>query len=115
MVLKRGNIHLAKLYPSKGHEVGKNRPVLILQTDLLNEVEHTTAIVLPLSTSKVANAYPLRYDINKRDKLMQDSQILCDQIRAIDINRIDKEILSSLTNHELLEIQLRVQIILDFS
>jgi mRNA interferase MazF len=114
-MFKRGNIHLAKLYPSKGHEVGKSRPVLILQTDLLNEIDHTTVIILPLTTSLVKNAYPLRYDIQARDNLHKDSQILCDQIRSIDINRIDTPILTSLTQKELLEIEQRVGIILDFS
>ncbi len=113
-MLKRGDIHLAKLYPSKGHEVGKNRPVLILQTDLLNEIEHTTVIVLPLSSVLVENSYPLRFRISPKNKLKKTSEILCDQIRAIDINRIDKEPIASITKQELLEVEQRIQIILDF-
>ncbi|MCD6433511.1 MAG: type II toxin-antitoxin system PemK/MazF family toxin [Sulfurimonas sp.] len=114
-MFKRGDIHLAKLYPSKGHEVGKNRPVLILQTDLLNEVEHTTVIILPLSTILVENSYPLRFRISSRNNLEEISEILCDQIRAIDINRIHTKPIASLTKQELLEVEQRVQIILDFS
>jgi len=113
-MFRRGDIHLAKLYPSKGHEVGKNRPVLILQTNLLNEIKHTTIIILPLSTILVENSYPLRFRISARDKLQRISEILCDQIRAVDINRIDGEPIASLTKKELLEIEQRVQIILDF-
>lgn len=56
---KRGDIHLAKLYPNKGHEIEKTRAVLIFQTDMLNDVGHTTVIVLPLSTVLVENAYPI--------------------------------------------------------
>ena len=114
-MFRRGDIHLAKLYPSKGHEVGKNRPVLILQTNLLNEIDHTTVIILPLSTVLVEDSYPLRFRISSRDKLEKDSEILCDQIRAVDINRIDGEHIASLTKQELLEIEQRVQIILDFN
>ena len=72
-------------------------------------------IILPLTTSLVKHAYPLRYDIQTRDNLLKDSQILCDQIRSIDINRIDTPLLTSLTQKELLEIEQRVGIILDFS
>ena len=74
---KRGDIHLAKLYPNKGHEVGKTRPVLILQTDMLNDINHTTTIILPLTTVLVENSQPLRYRINSRDNLQKTSEILC--------------------------------------
>jgi mRNA interferase MazF len=114
-MFKRGSIYLAKLYPSKGHEVGKSRPILVLQTNMLNDINHTTVIIVPLSTSLVEQSFPLRYRIQKRDNLLQTSEILCDQIRAIDINRLDAKIITSLTKQELLEIETRVQIILDFS
>ena len=112
---KRGNIHLAKLYPNKGHEVGKTRPVLILQTDMLNEINHTTVIVLPLSSVLVDNSYPLRYRLNKRDDLLETSEILCDQVRAIDTNRLDTQIIASLTTQEIVLIEEQVQILLGFT
>ena len=111
---KRGNIHLAKLYPKRGDEVGKIRPVLILQTDSLNEIHHSTVIVLPLTTSIVDNSYPLRYRIQKRDKLVETSEILCDQIRSIDVNRLHTNIITSLTKEEMILIEDQVQIILGF-
>ncbi len=110
----RGGIYLAKLYPNKGHEVGKTRPVLVLQTDMLNHVGHTTVIVVPLTTQFVDNAYPLRYAISKRNTLNEDSELLCDQIRAIDINRLLPEKLASLSDKELLEVEQQIEMILDF-
>ncbi len=38
--MKRSEIWVASLEPNKGSEVGKQRPVLIVQTDLLNDVGH---------------------------------------------------------------------------
>ncbi len=114
-MLKRGDIHLAQLYPSKGHEVGKTRPVLILQTDMLNDVGHTTVIVAPLSTQLVENSYPLRYRLQARQNLKATSEVLCDQLRAIDINRLLKENIASLTQEELLAIEERIQILLGFN
>ncbi|WP_200762295.1 type II toxin-antitoxin system PemK/MazF family toxin [Nitrosophilus alvini] len=113
-MIKRGEIYLANLNPKKGNEVGKLRPVLVLQTDMLNEISHPTVIILPLSTKLVDEAYPLRFRINKRDRLEKDSDILCDQIRAIDINRLKSVPLTLLTEEEIVDIEHRLEIILGF-
>ena len=110
----RGTVYLAKLYPSKGHEPGKTRPVLILQTDMLNHVGHTTVIIAPLTTQLSNHTYPLRYSIRKRENLLENSELLCDQLRAIDINRLIPKKLASLTNKEMVEIEQQIQVILDF-
>ena len=110
----RGGIYLAKLYPSKGSEPGKTRPVLVLQSDMLNHVGHTTVIVVPLTTQLTESAYPLRYRVEKRDDLLKTSELLCDQIRAIDIRRLGSEKLASLSEKEMVEVEQQIQLILDF-
>ena len=80
-MFQKGEIYLAKLNPKKGNEVGKIRPVLIYQTNILNGCEHPTTIILPISTVLIDDAYPLRYRITKRDNLEKTSDVLCDQIR----------------------------------
>jgi len=112
-MFKKGEIYLAKLNPKKGNEVGKLRPVLIYQTDLLNDIAHPTTTVLPLSTQLIADAYPLRYRVTKKEKLLKDSDILCDQIRTIDNHRILEDRLLTLTLKEMLEIDKQIKIILD--
>ena len=112
-MFKKGEIYLARLNPKKGNEVGKIRPVLIYQTDLLNQIKHPTTTILPLSTHLIDNAYPLRYRIEKRDFLEKDSDLLCDQIRTIDNNRILKNRLTTLSLKEILEIDKQIKIILD--
>ncbi|SMC08571.1 type II toxin-antitoxin system PemK/MazF family toxin [Nitratiruptor tergarcus] len=109
---KRGEIYLANLNPKRGNEVDKLRPVLIFQTDFLNEIEHPTIIILPLSTKLINNAYPLRFRIQKRDRLEQDSDILCDQIRAIDKKRIIPQPLTHLTQKELFALEYQITLIL---
>jgi mRNA interferase MazF len=110
----RGSIYLARLYPSKGSEPGKTRPVLILQTNMLNHIGHTTVIIVPLTTKLIKGAYPLRYSIKKRENLLQDSELLCDQIRAIDVKRIVPEKLATLTMEEMVEVEHQIQAILEF-
>jgi len=112
-MFQKGEIYLAKLNPKKGNEVGKIRPVLIYQTNLLNECEHPTTIILPISTVLIDDAYPLRYRITSRDKLDKTSDVLCDQIRALDNQRILGDLLTKLTYREMLEIDKQVKIVLN--
>ena len=112
-MFQKGEIYLAKLNPKKGNEVGKIRPVLIYQTNLLNDCEHPTTIILPISTILIDDTYPLRYRINKRDNLEKDSDILCDQIRALDNTRIIPNMLTKLNFKDMLEIDKQIKIVLD--
>ena len=112
-MFRKGEIYLARLNPKKGNEVGKIRPILIYQTNLLNDCEHPTTIILPISTVLIDDTYPLRYRIDKRDKLEKTSDILCDQIRALDNSRIIPNLLTNLNYREMLEIDKQIKIVLD--
>ena len=114
-ILKRGGIYLANLNPTKGSEPGKVRPVLVMQNDWLNEVQHVTVIVLPLTTVLVDNAEPLRFRLPARDKLQKTSDVLCDQIRALDLRRITSECLTTLTPAEQVAIEQNLKQILSLS
>lgn len=81
---KHGEIWLANLNPGKGTEPGKIRPVLILQNQALLDAEHPSTIVAPLTTNLVAEAEPLRLRITADGNLDKDSDLLLDQLRAID-------------------------------
>ena len=111
-MFKRGEIYLANLNPKKGNEVGKLRPILIYQIDMLNEIAHPTTTVLPLSTHLIDESYPLRLRVTKRDKLEADSEILCDQIRTIDNQRIIDERLTELNEDEIEQVDKQVKIVL---
>ena len=111
-MFKKGEIYLAKLNPKKGNEVGKLRPVLIYQTNLLNEIAHPTTTILPLSTHLIDESYPLRFRIQKRDKLEVSSEILCDQIRTIDNQRIINEKLTTLSDEEMRQVDAQIMIVL---
>lgn len=81
---------------------------------MLNHIDHTTIIVIPLTTQLCDGAYPLRYRIHQRENLLRTSELLCDQIRAIDVNRLLPEQLASLDTKELLEVETQIEMILDF-
>lgn len=87
---------------------------MVLQTNMLNHIGHTTVIVVPLTTKLVEGAYPLRYRIEGRENLLQNSELLCDQIRAIDVKRLIPEKLATLSLREMAEVEQQIQAILEF-
>lgn len=90
MKIQKFGIYLADLNPSLGTEPGKVRPVVVAQTDLMNDA-HLSTIVCPLTTAIVKDAEILRVHVPKRESgLRADSDILVDQIRAIDNRRFLK-------------------------
>ena len=94
MKIKRWEIWLANLDPSFGTESGKIRPVLVLQSDLLNVVHFSTA-VLPISSKVVSGVHILRFNLNDLQAetgLIQNSDVLLDQITTIDNKRFVKKL-----------------------
>ena len=105
MMVSKGEIWLVNLNPvKKDNEIGKVRPVLVYQNDELNHSDYPTTIIIPLSTSLIDDAEPLRMRITKRDDLEKDSDVVITQIRAIDNTRFIKK-LATLTALELTKIK----------
>lgn len=84
----RGDIWVADLSPRRGTEPGKTRPVLIVQAQALLDAGHPSTLVAPLTTRLVENADPLRIRIVATSNLQRDSDVLIDQLRAIDNRRL---------------------------
>ena len=114
MAYRRGEIRFANFNPAKGTEPSKIRPCLIIQSDLLNDVDHPSTTVIPLTSRLVHDAAPLRFRISPRNDLQSDSEVMLDQIRSIDNRRISNDVLTLLTKLELAEIEEYLKIILGF-
>lgn len=85
---KQGEIWLADLNPVHGTEPGKTRPVLIVQAQALLDAEHPSTYVVPLTTKLIDDAEPLRIRVDAGSRLPRDSDLLMDQLRAIDNRRL---------------------------
>ena len=96
--INQGEIWLANLNPRKGTEPGKNRSVLIIQNQTLLDVAHPSTLIIPLTTHLIDNAHPLRMRVPAQENLKEDSDLLIDQIRAIDNKRLIEGPLTQLTN-----------------
>ena len=88
--LNYGEVWLANLNPGNGTEPGKTRPVLIIQNQALLDAHHPSTLIIPLTTNLIDNAEPLRVRLKAADKLEKDSDLLIDQVRAIDNKRFLK-------------------------
>lgn len=84
----RGEVWLADLDPHHGTEPGKTRPVLIVQAQALLDAGHPSTLIIPLTTSLVEDAEPLRVRVPRAERLRHESDLLVDQLRAIDNRRL---------------------------
>ena len=110
-LIKQYDIWLANLNPSSGSIPGKVRPVLIIQSDLLNNQLEST-IVCPITSNVIQEAKILRVHIPK-GQLDTESDILVDQIRTIDNGKLIQKI-SRLNYDQIKRIKKSLEIVLDF-
>ena len=110
MEIKQFDIWLANLNPSKGTEAGKTRPVVIVQTDLLNAV-HLSTLICPVTTNVQSKLEYLRVHLTK-GQLPEVSDVLVDQVRAIDNTRLITR-LGRLTQNQQMKLKTNLRIMLD--
>ena len=110
MEIKQYDIWLADLNPSRGTEPGKTRPVVIVQTNLLNGI-HPSTLICPV-TSKVNNEIKLLRVHLQKKQLDKPSDVLVDQVRAIDNKRLIKK-LGRLTKDQIQILKTNIRIVLD--
>lgn len=88
MQLRQFDVWIADLNPRIGTEPGKIRPVVVVQTNLLN-TEHPSTLVCPISSKVDPESEILRVHLKKgMAGLKKDCDILVDQLRAIDNKRL---------------------------
>jgi mRNA interferase MazF len=93
MLIEQFEIWIADLNPQIGTEPAKTRPVLVVQTDLLNKLPHPSTLICPITTNVEKKADILRVHLKKgMANLLEDCDIMIDQIRAIDNKRLIKKI-----------------------
>ena len=79
---RRDEVWLIALDPSKGSEIKKTRPCLVISPDEMNEPLQTV-LVAPMTTT--LRSYPTRVNLTFRNKT---GQVALDQLRAVDRQRL---------------------------
>ncbi len=114
MEIKKWQVYLADLNPRFGTEPGKLRPVVVIQTNLLNEAGHPSTLICPLTSKILPQAKWLRVHLKKEEAgLTVYSDILVDQIRAIDNRRFQKK-LGEIHRESRLRLFKSLKVIFDF-
>ena len=113
MPIKQFEIWIADLNPQIGTEPGKTRPVLAIQTNLLNKIPHPSTIVCPITTNVKKDSEILRVHLKKGTaNLNMACDIMIDQLRAIDNKRLTKKL--GILPEELIDlVKENIQIVLD--
>lgn len=86
MVIYQYEVVLIDLDPTKGHEIQKTRPCVVVSPDEMNK-NISTVIVAPMTTK--SHPYPSRVEVNFGGK---DGWVVLDQIRTVDRSRIVKKL-----------------------
>lgn len=85
--MKRGDIYFAELSPTRGSEIAKRRPVIIVSNDANNRVASTVTVV-PV-TSNVSKVYPFEVFLPAGDSgLPKDSKAQAQQVRTLAKERL---------------------------
>lgn len=91
--MRQFDIWLADLNPSYGTEPGKIRPVVIIQNNTIIAEGHKSTLICPLTSKVTAGTRIMRINVRASvTGVLQDSDIMMDQIRAIDNKRLVRRI-----------------------
>lgn len=114
MTMRRGEIWVARLDPARGAEVGKSRPVLVIEADFLLQQGEATVIVVPLTSPVRKSKEPLHVTITAREGLRVDSQVMPEHPRSIDRRRLVQGPLTTLRAAELAAVERSLLAVLGF-
>lgn len=110
--IHHGGLYVAHLSPGRDTEPGKMRPVLVIQTDLLNSAGHPSTWIIPCTT-RLSGENLLRVSLPRGlAGNPQDCELMIDQSRAIDNRRLKRQ-LGQLPRAVLTEVKEKLRLLAD--
>ncbi len=104
-MMRRGEIWVANLNPGRGREIGKIRPVLVLQANELSAIGTPMIVILPVTTQVYPDYKTWRVPIRAKGRLLVDCQVVVDQPRALDRDRFGEGPLTTLSEEEMTNVE----------
>ena len=86
----RGDIVWADLNPTRGHEQGGRRPVVVISADIFN-ARSGTVIAMALTSQPQRAGFPLTLEV-KSVKLGKPSWVKISQIRTLSVQRLGRKV-----------------------
>jgi mRNA interferase MazF len=87
--IARGEIWLADLNPTRGHEQAGQRPCLVISVDIFNQGPAGLGVVLPLTTKQKGVLWHVPV-APAESGLKLASYIKCEDIRSISLERVSR-------------------------
>ena len=84
--VRRGDVYLVMLNPTRGDEIRNMRPCLVVSPDELNEALNTY-IIAPMTTGSHPYPFRIRCEFQGRD-----ARIILDQLRTVDRRRLARRL-----------------------
>jgi mRNA interferase MazF len=100
-MLRQGEIWVPRLNPNIGSEIGKIRPVLILLAQRYLDAGSPVVMAAPLTTQFWPGMSALRLPVTARGRLLKDSFVVLEQMRALDRSRFSEIKLAELSADEM--------------
>jgi mRNA interferase MazF len=87
----RGELWVADLSPTRGHEQSGRRPCLVLSTDIFNHGPAGLTVVIPLTTRD--KRIPIHVPIEANESgLDERSFIKCEDLRSVSVERLENRV-----------------------
>lgn len=107
---RRGEIWLVDFEPTKGAEIKKVRPALIIQNDIANRYSPITIVAGITSKFTAQQLYPTEVLLKAPEGgLSVDSVVLLNQIRSIDKERLIRRV-GKIKPHSMQAVELAIRI-----
>ncbi len=113
MLIERGDILLIEFDPTKGSEIKKTRPAIVITNDIANQFSRIITVI-PLTSQKLEKIYPHEVLIPKMKGLSKNSKASVSQMRAIDRSRA-KTKLGAISKNHLDELEIAIKLHLSLS
>ena len=106
----RGEIWLADLDPTRGHEQAGSRPVMIVSSDMFNHGPARLVFVAPLTRTNRGVQVPIN---PPEGGVRARSYVLCDAVRSISTDRISGQPWGVVRAATLAEVEDRLRMLLE--
>jgi mRNA interferase MazF len=90
--VKRGDVYIVELDPTRGSELKKTRPAVIIQNDVDNRYS-PIAVIAPITSKFDSTLYPTEVLVKPPEGgLRAESVVLLNQLRAVDKSRLGRRL-----------------------
>ncbi len=109
--IRRGDVWLADLGPTRGREQTGERPVLIISTNPFNQGRSRLVIAVPFTTRQ--RGLPIHVEVRPPDGGLRDvSFAMCEQVRSLAVDRLGPHPFGSVSPAVLNSVEDRLRLLL---